>query len=435
MVLLLAGAGLWLSAACGFLPLRHPGVVARYTLGSLFSRGKGAGVSPLAAVSAALAGTLGTGNIAGVAAAIAAGGPGAVFWMWASALFGMSTKYAEVPLAVEYRVKDRRGRWQGGPMEYMARGLGAPGLAAVFSAACALCSFGIGSAAQAGAVAQVLEADFSLPPLLTGGAMALAAGLVVMGGFGRIAAFAQGFVPFMALFYLGAGALVLWENRAGIPGALSLILEHAFTPGAAAGGAAGWGVRQAVRTGAARGLFTNEAGLGSAPIAHGGADALGPAQQGCWGIFEVFVDTVLVCGFTGLVILSEGELWQSGLSGAALTSAVFRRALGPAGGLAVSLSLVFFAFSSVLGWAYYGERAVGFLTGGSPGWTRLYRLCYLGAMVPAAGAGLPLLWRLSDLLNTAMLVPNLAAVLALRAVVRRRTRELLRGDGKSAPAS
>jgi AGCS family alanine or glycine:cation symporter len=432
MVFLLAGAGLWFSLVTGFLPLRHPLRVLRCTLGSLFARSRvsGAGVSPFQAVSTALAGTLGTGNIAGVATAIVAGGPGAVLWMWLSALPGMATKYAEVLLAVEYRTKDRRGHWQGGPMEYMERGLGMPWLAVIFSLCCILCSFGIGNAAQVGAVAQTMARDFSIPPLASGGAMALLAGLVMMGGLRRIGAFAERFVPFMALFYLGAGALVLWQNRAQLPEAFALIWEGAFHPEAAAGGAAGYTVRQAVHFGVARGIFTNEAGLGSAPIAHGGADALGPAQQGCWGIFEVFADTIVMCGFSALIILSGGELWRSGLDGAALTSAVFARALGPPGGWVVSFSILLFAFSSVLGWGYYGERAVGYLTGGSPAAVTCYRLIYLGVMVLSAPANLTLVWSLSDLLNGAMMVPNLIAVLALWPVVRRRTREFL---GKAPP--
>lgn len=425
MVFLLVGAGLWLSLVTGFLPLRRPGLVLRATLGSFFRR-RGRqedGISPFQAVSTALAGTLGTGNIAGVATAIVAGGPGAVFWMWCSALLGMATKYAEVLLAVEYRSRDREGRWHGGPMEYLARGLGMPWLAGVFCLFCALASFGIGNAAQVGAVAQTMAQDFGLPPLLTGCAMALLAGLVMMGGLRRIGAFAAAFVPLMAFLYLGAGTLVLVKNAAAVPGALSLILRCAFTPQAAAGGAAGYTVRRAVHFGVARGVFTNEAGLGSAPIAHAGAAARSPAEQGCWGILEVFVDTILMCGFTALVILSGGDLWRSGLDGAALTSAVFSAALGPLGGRVVSLSILLFAFSTVLGWGYYGERAVSWLTGESRRAVTLYRLCYLLVMVLAAPARLTLVWSLSDLLNGAMMVPNLIGVAALWRVVRGRTLE------------
>ena len=395
------------------------------TLRSFFRRrsGKEEGITPFQAVSTALAGTLGTGNIAGVATAIVAGGPGAVFWMWCSALLGMATKYAEVLLAVEYRIRDREGRWQGGPMEYLARGLGMPWLAGIFCLFCALASFGIGNATQVGAVAQTMAQDFGLPPFLTGCALALLAGLVMMGGLRRIGAFTAAFVPLMALLYLGTGALVLVKNAAAIPDALSLIFRCAFTPQAAAGGAAGYTVRQAVHFGVARGVFTNEAGLGSAPIAHAGAAARGPVEQGCWGILEVFVDTILMCGFTALIILSGGELWRSGLDGAALTSAVFTAALGPLGGRVVSLSILLFAFSTVLGWGYYGERAIAWLTGERRWTVTLYRLCYLLVMVLAAPARLTLVWSLSDLLNGAMMVPNLIGVMALWRVVRGRTLE------------
>ncbi len=425
MVFLLVGAGLWLSVASGFLPLRRPGQVLQATLGSFFRRrsGKEEGITPFQAVSTALAGTLGTGNIAGVATAIVAGGPGAVFWMWCSALLGMATKYAEVLLAVEYRIRDREGRWQGGPMEYLARGLGMPWLAGIFCLFCALASFGIGNATQVGAVAQTMAQDFGLPPFLTGCALALLAGLVMMGGLRRIGAFTAAFVPLMALLYLGTGALVLVKNAAAIPDALSLIFRCAFTPQAAAGGAAGYTVRQAVHFGVARGVFTNEAGLGSAPIAHAGAAARGPVEQGCWGILEVFVDTILMCGFTALIILSGGELWRSGLDGAALTSAVFTAALGPLGGRVVSLSILLFAFSTVLWWGYYGERAIAWLTGERRWTVTLYRLCYLLVMVLAAPARLTLVWSLSDLLNGAMMVPNLIGVMALWRVVRGRTLE------------
>ena len=425
MVFLLVGAGLWLSVASGFLPLRRPGQVLQATLGSFFRRrsGKEEGITPFQAVSTALAGTLGTGNIAGVATAIVAGGPGAVFWMWCSALLGMATKYAEVLLAVEYRIRDREGRWQGGPMEYLARGLGMPWLAGIFCLFCALASFGIGNATQVGAVAQTMAQDFGLPPFLTGCALALLAGLVMMGGLRRIGAFTAAFVPLMALLYLGTGALVLVKNAAAIPDALSLIFRCAFTPQAAAGGAAGYTVRQAVHFGVARGVFTNEAGLGSAPIAHAGAAARGPVEQGCWGILEGFVDTILMCGFTALIILSGGELWRSGLDGAALTSAVFTAALGPLGGRVVSLSILLFAFSTVLGWGYYGERAIAWLTGERRWTVTLYRLCYLLVMVLAAPARLTLVWSLSDLLNGAMMVPNLIGVMALWRVVRGRTLE------------
>lgn len=306
-------------------------------------------------------------------------------------------------------------------MEYLSRGLGMPWLAGVFCIFCVLASFGAGNAAQVGAVAQVMVQEFGVPPLVSGGAMAVLSGLVILGGLKRIGAFAAKFVPLMALFYMGAGILVLWKNAGAIPGALALILRCAFHPEAVAGGAAGYTVRQAIHYGVARGIFTNEAGLGSAPIAHAGAAAKGPVEQGCWGIFEVFVDTILMCGFTAVIILSEGDLWRSGLDGAALTAAVFSRALGPAGGWVVSVSILLFAFSSVLGWGYYGERGIGWLTGDDPRIIGAYRFCYLLVMILAAPARLGLIWGLSDLLNGAMMAPNLIGVVALWRVVRRRT--------------
>lgn len=429
MVILLAGAGLWLTVVTGFFPLRRCGTVAKVTLGALLrgrnkKRGKKDGISPFQAVSTALAGTLGTGNIAGVATAIVAGGPGAVFWMWASALLGMSVKYAEVLLAVEYRVRDKKGRWQGGPMEYMSRGLEMPWLGAVFCVFCVLASFGIGNAAQVGSVAQTMTQDFSVPPFVTGLGMALAVGLVMMGGITRIGAFAGTFVPLMALLYLGAGTVILIQNAARLPQALALIFHCAFSPKAAVGGVTGYTLRQAIHFGVARGIFTNEAGLGSAPIAHAGAAAEGPAEQGCWGIFEVFADTILMCGFTALIILTEGSLWQSGLDGAALTSAVFSQALGPMGGWVVSVSLLFFAFSTVLAWGYYGERGVAYLLGDNALAVKGYRVLYLLVMMAAAPARPSFLWAMSDLLNGAMMAPNLIAVASLWPVVRRRTKEL-----------
>lgn len=427
MVFLLTGAGLWLSLVTGFFPLRRAGTVLRCTLLTLLPgrgrAGEKGGVPPFQAVATALAGTLGIGNIAGVATAIVAGGPGAVFWMWLSALPGMATKFSEVLLAVEFRTRDRRGRWQGGPMEYLSRGLGMPWLAGLFCVFCVLASFGIGNAAQVGAVAQLMARDTGLPPLLCGLAMAFLAGLVTLGGLERIGAFAARFVPLMALFYLGAGTLVLVRNAGAVPEALALIFRCAFSPGAAIGGAAGYSVRRAVHFGVARGIFTNEAGLGSAPIAHAGAAARGPVEQACWGVFEVFVDTILMCGFTAVIILSGGDLWRSGLDGATLTSAVFSRALGPVGGWVVSVSILLFAFSTVLGWSYYGERAVGWLTGESQGAVTVYRLCYLVVMVLAAPLGTGIIWGLSDLLNGAMMAPNLVGVMALWPVVRRRVKE------------
>lgn len=425
MLVFMMAVGVSLTLRTGFFQFRRLPSVLRHTIGTLFE-GRGrrdqSGISPFQAVSTALAATLGTGNIAGVATALVAGGPGAIFWMWASALFTMMTKYAEVALAVLYRERDSQGLYRGGPMYYIQKGLQLPWLGVVFAVCCVLASFGIGNLTQVHTMAHGLQQSFHIPAGVTGAVTAVAVCLVIVGGIRRVGSFTQVLVPLMALLYMGAGALVLARNAQGVPATFLLILRSAFSPQAAAGGVSGYGVMRAIRFGLARGVFTNEAGLGSAPMAHASADTKGPVEQGMWGIFEVFADTVVMCGFSGLVILSAGDLWMSGLDGAALTSAAFTQALGPAGGWVVSISMVFFAFSSILGWAWYGECALGWLTGGSRFWLIVYRLLYVGATALGAGAALDLVWNLSDLLNGLMVLPNLLAILCLSGQVVRLTR-------------
>ena len=425
VLLMMLGLGLGLSVATrGFQLRRLPGI-ARRTAGSLL-HGAGGGVhglSPFQAVSTALAGTIGTGNVAGVATAIVAGGPGAVFWMWVSAFVGMMIKYAEVLLAVRFRERGPDGKYRGGPMEYMVKGLGARGLAWCFALFCMLSSLGTGSATQINTMAQGLRHSLGIPPLLTGAVTAALVCLETAGGLGRIGWLSERVVPLMALLYMAGGCVVLAAHRASLPGVLRMILEQAFAPRAAAGGCAGYCMTTALRYGISRGIFSNEAGLGSAPMAHGGSDAVGPVEQGMWGIFEVFVDTVVMCGFTALVVLSCGDLWQGGLDGAALTAAAFSGVLGHWGGRLVSLSMIFFAFSSILCWSYYGERAVGYLTGGSRGALRLYRAILLAVTVAAAPADSVLIWSAADLLNGLMALPNMIALAALSGEVVRVTRD------------
>ncbi len=427
MLVFITALGVWLTLRTGGFQFRRLGTVLRQTVGSLFGKGRRGpsdrGISPFQAVSTALAGTLGTGNIAGVATAIVAGGPGAVFWMWVSAFFSMMTKYAEVVLAVRYRERGGDGTYRGGPMYYIQKGLGTPWLGAVYAVFCVLASFGIGNATQVNTMAAGLRDSFGIPAAATGLGTAAAVCLVIVGGIRRLGGITQVLVPVMAVLYMGGGCLVLGANAAQLPGALALIVKSAFTPWAAAGGAAGYGVMQAVRFGVSRGVFSNEAGLGSASIAHASADAAGPVEQGLWGIFEVFVDTVVMCGFSGLIILSSGDLWLSGLDGAALTSAAFTRVLGPEGGWVVAVSMLFFAFSSVLGWAWYGECALGWLTGGSRPCLTLYRLLYVAAAGLSAGLSLDFVWNLSDVLNGLMAAPNMLALICLSGQVVRMTRD------------
>ena len=422
MLALLLGAGIYFTLGTGFFQLRRAGTIFHKTLGSLGKGPSREGVSPFQAVSAALAGTMGTGNIAGIATALVAGGPGAVFWMWVSAFFGMMTNYAEVVLAVRYRRTAPDGGWQGGPMEYISRGLGCKPLALLFCLLLVPASLGIGNAAQVHSAAAAMNSAFGIPPWITGAAMAAVTGLVLLGGIRRVGRVAENLVPLACLLYFSAGSLVLFCNRREIPEALALILRCAFSPRAALGGGLGYGVLRGMRAGIARGIFSNEAGLGSAPIAHASAHTDSPTEQGMWGIFEVFADTLVMCTFTALILLTSGDLWRQGLDGSALTTAAFVRQLGPAGGWAVALSLCCFGAATLFTWAYYGEQGMSFLSGGNPFWRLSYRCLFIAVAALSAGMSLKLVWELSDLLNILMAIPNLLAVVSLSGEVFRLTR-------------
>ena len=384
------------------------------TVGSLFRPQEGAGgaLTSLQALATALASTMGTGSIAGVATALTLGGPGAIFWMWVSALLGMMTGCVEKTLAVRYQRPVPGGGLEGGPMFYLRDGVGSRLLAGWFALACLPATLAGGDLIQSSSIALSLEAAFGVPRPLSGMVTAVLAGLVMVGGVGRVARVASLLVPAMALLYLGSGAVVLVLRREALPEALSLIFSCALSPAAALGGGAGWTVASAIRYGVARGVFTNEAGLGTSALAHGAAKVDHPAQQGMWGIFEVALSTLLVCTVTALVILVS-EVWTPAgtLTGAPLTAAAFSCALGRMGGGIVALSLLLFAFSSILGWSYYGQQALGFLAGGRG--LRTYRAVFL--LCAAAGAvwepeGI---WVLVDLCNALMALPNLAALLLL----------------------
>lgn len=400
----------------------------RATAGSLFRRRKegGGGLSPLQALATALASTMGTGSIAGVAAALTLGGPGAVFWMWVSALLGMMTSCGEKLLAVKYQRAGPDGSLRGGPMYYIRDGLGCPALAAWFCLACIPATLAGGNLVQSSSIASGLESALGLPRLTVGLVTALLAGLVAAGGLGRIAAASSALVPAMALLYLGGGTAVLLANRARLPQALAQIFACALSPAAAAAGGAGWTVTSALRCGVARGVFTNEAGLGTSAMAHGAART-DPARQGLWGIFEVFLSTVVVCTVTALVILTSGlPLSPAGLTGAPLTAAAFRSVLGPPGQAVVTAALLLFAFSSILGWSYYGEQCLLFLSfekerkrkkafpvsSGKCG-VFGYRVVFLTCTVFGAVWSPLAVWQLVDLCNALMALPNLIALLFL----------------------
>ncbi|MGR9053020.1 MAG: alanine/glycine:cation symporter family protein [Gammaproteobacteria bacterium] len=378
-------------------------------------------ITPFQALMTALSATIGTGNIAGVATAIYMGGPGAVFWMWITALFGMATKYAEAVLAVEYRECDELGQHVGGPMYYIKNGLGPRWrwLAALFALFGTFASFGIGNMVQANSVADAVSTMFNVPDWATGGVLCVLAAVVVLGGITRIAEVADKLVPFMALAYIGGCLAVIVFNADKIPETLSAIVVDAFTPTAATGGFAGATVWMALRFGVARGIFSNEAGLGSAPIAHAAAKTRGPVQQGTIAMLGTFIDTLMVCTMTALVIVLTGA-WTGGENGASLSTLAFERGLPGWGGYIVVFGLVVFAFTTILGWSYYGERCAEYLFG-----VRVilpFRILWIAAIPAGAMGKLGQIWLLADIMNGLMAIPNLIALALLSPVVFKATR-------------
>ncbi|MGH7508791.1 MAG: alanine/glycine:cation symporter family protein [Gemmatimonadales bacterium] len=424
MLVLLVGTGLLLTLLTGGVQFRRLGTALGEVLGKLRRPAAGEGsVTPFQAVATALASTVGVGNIAGVATAIALGGPGALFWLWVSGLVGMATKYSEIVVALHYRERDASGTMRGGAM-YTLRRLGLPWLGGIFALLTALAAFGIGNMVQANSVAQSLQATFGFAPPLVGLALVVLAGAVILGGIRRIAAFAEILVPFMSLLYLTGGLVVLVIHAGEIPGALRLVFEGAFSGTAAVGGFAGGTVALALRYGIARGLFSNEAGLGSAPLVHAAASTDHPVRQGMYGIFEVFVDTLLICTTTGLVILVTGA-WETGETSAALTGRAFETGLpGVWGDVLVTTGLVLFAFSTIVGWSYYGETGIVYLFGRRAAVP--YRVVWLGFIYLGAVGSLHLVWDIADTLNGLMAIPNLVSVLISIPLLRRLQREFFR---------
>ncbi|HHY92979.1 MAG TPA: alanine:cation symporter family protein, partial [Firmicutes bacterium] len=348
------------------------------------------------------------------------GGPGAAFWMWLSAFFGMCTKYSEVILAVHYREVRPDGTVLGGPFQYIEKGLHAKWLAVLFALFGGLASFGIGNMTQANSVAHAMETSFGVPRLVTGIIVMVITGVVVLGGLKSIVKVTEKLVPFMAIFYILGGIALIVTNFGKLPAALGLIFSEAFTGTAAVGGFAGSTVLMAMTKGVARGVFSNEAGLGSAPIVHATARVDHPVQQGLWGIFEVFMDTLVICSITALSIVMTGA-WQSGKSGAELTTTAFNQAIPFFGTYVVSIGLVLFAYSTILGWQYYGEKCWEYLAG--PAVRLPYRILFLPPLVLGSLGALNFIWDLADTLNGLMAIPNLIALLGLSPVIIKLTRE------------
>lgn len=412
LIILLIGTGLLLTVITGGAQFRYLPFALREVLGKLFQKGSTAqgSVSPFQAVATALASTVGVGNIAGVSTAISIGGPGALFWLWVSGVLGMCTKYSEIVIALHYREKDAAGVMRGGAMYILKNGLGMPWLGAIFAGLVSLAAFGIGNMVQSNSVAHSLEDSFGIAPMFTGLGMAVVTGVVILGGIKRIGQVTEFLVPFMAIFYLGGALIILGRYASEVPGALQLVFDGAFNGTAATGGFAGSTIMMALRVGVARGLFSNEAGLGSAPIVHAAARTDHPVRQGLYGIFEVFVDTILVCTVTGLAIIATG-VWSSGATGAALAGAAFSTGLpGTWGNIVVTVSLVLFAYSTVVGWSYYGETGIVYLLGARA--VPVYRVLWLVFIYLGAVGSLSVVWGVADTLNGLMAVPNLIAVLA-----------------------
>jgi AGCS family alanine or glycine:cation symporter len=421
MLALILGVGLFLQAGLKFMPLLRIGTGFRLLWEGRKTSGEGE-ISPFQALMTSLSATIGTGNIAGVATAIFIGGPGALFWMWMTALVGMATKYAEAVCAVKYREVDELGDHVGGPMYYIKNGLSSKWhwLAPTFAIFGAIAGFGIGNTVQANSVASVVESTFGVTPLVTGVIMLVLTGAVILGGIKRIGAVAGTLVPFMAVTYIACGLIVLAVNIGEIPAAFGLIFEHAFTPTAELGGFAGASVWMAIRFGVARGVFSNEAGLGSAPIAHAAAATVGPVYQGLIAMLGTFIDTLIVCSITGLAIITSG-VWTGGETGAALTSAAFESTLPGVGSYIVAVVLAIFAFTTILGWSFYSEKCVEYMLGVKA--LLPFRVLWCLVIPFGASADLGFVWLLADTLNALMAIPNLIALALLSPIVFALTRE------------
>ena len=412
IIVLILGTGTLLTVRLRAVQFRKFGFIIKNTLFKMFEKKNLAEgeISPFAALSTALAATVGTGNIVGVATAIILGGPGAVFWMWLAALLGMATKFSEVSLSVAYRIRDEEGNWAGGPMYYIDRGLGLPWLGKVFACFAALAAFGIGNSTQSNAIAGVVKTNLGISPMIVGIVVSVLVAIVIIGGIQSISKVTEKLVPFMAAFYIVGGIIVLIANASHVGPAFASIFANAFSTKAAAGGAAGTIMANAMRFGIARGIFTNEAGLGSSPIAQASATVDHPTRQGIWGVFEVFVDTIVVCTITALVILSSGVLSNPAITADVASAHAFSTVFSW-GKYIVTLGLVLFAFSTILGWEYYGETSARYLFGAKI--SKPYRIIYVIVCFLGTQMNLGVAWTIADILNAFMAFPNLIAIVFL----------------------
>ncbi|MGL5284780.1 MAG: alanine/glycine:cation symporter family protein [Aeromonas sp.] len=421
LLVLLVGTGLYLTVRLQLLQVMRLPLALKLVFGRDQGEGKQGDVSSFGALCTALSATIGTGNIVGVATAIKLGGPGALFWMWMAAFFGMTTKYAECLLAVKYRVTDSNGQMAGGPMYYLERGLGSKSLAKLFALfGIGVAFFGIGTFPQVNAISDAMTLSFSVPREVTAAVLTLIVAMVTLGGIQSISRVSSMVVPFMAIFYVLSCLAVLVVNAGQLPQAVALVVSSAFTGHAATGGFVGAGVMLAIQSGVARGVFSNESGLGSAPIAAAAARTDSCVEQGLVSMTGTFFDTIIICTMTGLTLVVTG-VWSGDLSGAAMTSAAFANGLDPhIGQYLVSIGLLFFAFTTILGWNYYGERCTEYLFGVRA--ILPYRLVYLVLVAAGAFLHLDLIWLLADIVNGLMAIPNLIGLVGLRHVILDETR-------------
>lgn len=416
LIVLLVGTGIYLT-------IRLRGLQVRGLLYSLYlafikrkedDKEKG-DISHFQALMTALAATVGTGNIVGVATAIVAGGPGALFWMWITGLFGMATKYSEAVLAIKYREKDEFGTMSGGPMYYISKGLGWKWLGALFAIFASIAAFGIGNMVQSNSVAEAVKTSIGVPHWVTGIILATFTAMVILGGIKSIARVTQILVPFMIIIYFTGAAIILLLKISVIPSIFVLIFKSAFTPSAATGGFLGATVMYAMREGVARGIFSNESGLGSAPIAAAAARTPNPVKQALVSMTQTFIDTIVVCTMTGLVLLSSG-LWTSGRTGAELTALAFDTSLpGGAGEFIVTIGLIFFAYSTILGWCYYGEKSIEYLFRESA--VKIYRIFFVIFVAVGTMLKLEIVWKVADIMNGLMAFPNLVGLIGLSGII------------------
>lgn len=452
MLALLLFTGIYMTVRTKFFQVTKFGYTMKNTILAIFKDKKvtktedKSNISQFQALATALAATVGTGNIVGVATAISMGGAGAVFWMWVSAFFGMMTNYAENVLGIYYRRKNDKGEYIGGPMIYIERGLGWKWLSVIFSIFCLVASFGIGNIAQINGISTSIQNTFGLkelfyklfasagmdaaaaaewsnlvPGLVVGVLCAVLVGFVVIGGIKRIAAVTEKFVPFMAGFFIIGAAIVIFANIQNVPSAFAQIFTGAFSFKAAAGGVGGYVIANAIRYGVARGVFSNEAGLGSSVMVHSNSDVKEPVTQGMWGIFEVFFDTIIICTLTALSVLTTGA-HEQGLEGVNITLYAFGSVMGKVGELIITVGIMLFAFSTILGWSIYGTRAIQYLSKNNPIVEICYKILFTVVIVVGAMSSVQLVWDLSDTFNGLMALPNLVGVLLLSPLVIRITK-------------